>query len=90
MRQVNVAQRCANVFAVVRNCAFVAVVDAVRLSRILHTHITGTTSKSSWGKYPEIYSESESGGSGWLRSFGLQMQPVMQPVPRPVQPDRSR
>lgn len=84
MRQVKFAQRFASVVAVVRNAAFVAVADVVRSLSLLHTHITGTTSKSIWGKPDEIYYECQDGNTEWYRGYGMNLRPAMQPVPCPV------
>lgn len=86
MRQVNIAQRCVNAVAVVRDCAVVAVINASLLLRHLHTRTLGTTSKSIGLERPEFYSW----GSGWLRKSGMQLQPVQQPVPSPTPRNRSR
>lgn len=91
MRQVNFAQRCANVVAVVRNAAFVAVVDAfTSLSHLqlwlIHTthHLTGTTGKSKWGKSSEIYRECRGQEYEWYRGYRSIMRTAMQPVPCPT------
>lgn len=86
MRQVNIAQRCVNAVAVVRDCALVAVVNASLLLRHLHTRTLGTTSKSIGLERPEFYSW----GSSWLMKSGMQLQPVKQPVPYPTPRNRSR
>ena len=72
MRQVNFAQRCANVIASVRTSAIVAG-NLVRqlLLHLLHA-LTGTSSKSPGFERPEIYSWS----MGWLDCMGPAMVPV--------------
>lgn len=66
MRQVNFAQRCANVIASVRTSAIVAG-NLVRqlLLHLLHA-LTGTSSKSPGVERPEIYSWSR----GWMDCMG--------------------
>ena len=89
MRQVNFAQRCVNVVAVVRNVAFVAVAGAFRSLSLLHsTHLTGTTGKSKWEPSHEIYQGCRGKDYGWLRSYRNYMRPAMQPVPCPVPSSR--
>ena len=72
MRQVNFAQRCANVIASVRTSAIVAG-NLVRqlLLHLLHA-LTGTSSKSPGFERPEIYSWSR----GWLDCIGATTVPV--------------
>ena len=72
MRQVNFAQRCANVIASVRASAIVAG-NLVRqlLLHLLHA-LTGTSSKSPGNERPEIYSRS----SGWQGFMGPMMVPI--------------
>ena len=72
MRQVNFAQRCANVIASVRASAIVAG-NLVRqlLLHLLHA-LTGTSSKSPGFERPEIYSWSR----GWLDCMGATTVPV--------------
>ena len=72
MRQVNFAQRCANVIASVRTSAIVAG-NLVRqlLLHLLHA-LTGTSSKSTGQERPEIYS--------WTRGWADFMGPIMVPV----------
>lgn len=72
MRQVNFAQRCANVIASVRTSAIVAG-NLVRqlLLHLLHA-LTGTSSKSPGFERPEIYSWSR----GWLDCMGATAVPV--------------
>ena len=84
MRQVKFAQRCANVNAVVRNAAFVAVAAVIRSLSHLHTHLTGTTSKSKWGISPEIYPECRYEDSGRYWGYRSSMRPAMQPVTCPT------
>lgn len=72
MRQVNFAQRCANVIASVRTSAIVAG-NLVRqlLLHLLHA-LTGTSSKSPGVERPEIYSWSR----GWMDCMGPTMVPA--------------
>ncbi len=72
MRQVNFAQRCANVIASVRTSAIVAG-NLVRqfLLRLLHA-LTGTSNKSPGNERPEIYK--------WSRGWLICMRPAMVPV----------
>jgi hypothetical protein len=95
MRQLNIAQRCVNVVALVRDCAFVAVANVVLLPRHLHTHLSGTSSKSTTGtsskstgyERPEI----SSWQSGFYGMFGMQqMQPATQPITRTSTRERSQ
>ncbi len=72
MRQVNFAQRCANVIASVRTSAIVAG-NLVRQLLLLLLHaLTGTSSKSPGYERPEIYS--------WHRGCLDFMGPMMVPV----------
>jgi tRNA G18 (ribose-2'-O)-methylase SpoU len=95
MRQLNIAQRCVNVVALVRDCAFVAVANVVLLPRHLHTHLSGTSSKSTAGtssksngyERPEI-SSWQSGFYGMFRM--QQMQPATQPITRTSTRERSQ
>ena len=87
MRQLNIAQRCVNVVALVRDCAFVTVANVVRLPRHLHTHYLGMSSKSTGCERPEV--------SSWLSGFyGMfrmqQMQPATQPITRTTTRERSQ
>ena len=72
MRQVNFAQRCANVIASVRASAIVAS-KLVRqlLLHLLHA-LTGTSSKSPGTERPDVYSRS----NGWQGFMGPMMVPV--------------
>jgi hypothetical protein len=78
MRQLNIAQRCVNAIAMVRNCAFVAVVKAAHLPRHLLAHTSGTSRKSPGYERPGRDSWVE----GWVRSLftSMRLQPVMQPI----------
>ncbi len=78
MRQVNFAQRCANVIASVRTSAIVAG-NLVRELLLLLLHaLLGTSSKSLGHKCPENYSWSR----GWLGFMGPMMVPVKSSLPR--------
>ncbi len=84
MRQVKFAQQSVNVVAVVRNCAVVAVANALRPLGLLFTRFTGTTNKHREGYYREIYSGASSWGSIWGKWTGMQMQPVVHPIASPT------
>jgi hypothetical protein len=95
MRQLNIAKRCVNLVASVRDCAFVAVANVVLLPRHLHTHFLGMSSKSTSGtsskstgyERPEISSWS----SGFYGLFRMQqMQPATQPITRTTTRERSQ
>lgn len=78
MRQLNIAQRSANVFASVRDCAFVAG-NKVRLllqHLLLHAQL-GTSSKSQGYEHPEIYSRS----TGWMGIMWPAMTPATCSIP---------
>jgi len=90
MLQLNVAQRCVNTVASVRNCAFVAVMIAGVLPRHLRKR-TGTSSEFLGSQD----SEKSSWFCEWLKRFtrhlhSTQMQTVMQPIPRTIVRDGFR
>ncbi len=103
MRQLNIAQRCVNVVASVRDCAFVAVANVVLLPRHLHTHLSGTSSKSTTGTSSKSTTGTSSKSTGYERPeisswqsgfYGLfrmqQMQPATQPITRTSTRERSQ
>ena len=95
MRQLNIAQRCVNVVALVRDCAFVTVANVVRLPRHLHTHYLGMSSKSTSGTSSKSTGCERPEVSSWLSGFyGMfrmqQMQPATQPITRTTTRERSQ